>query len=219
MILLIDTSQHTGTVALAKDGRLLFAEENTNPKEHASWLHAAVQRLVEKANISIRQIEAIAVVTGPGSYTGIRVGLAAAKGFCYGLKIPLITHNSLRIMAESMKMTAGVRNAWICPLIDARRNEVFTAIYDMDMREIMPPQAMILDKNSFDFQLSQHPIIFFGSGAKKWENVIHSEFALFEPEPPANQAFINLSTIDFNLQNWSDPVYTEPLYLKEFFSY
>src|ERR1700733_11639156 len=105
MLLLIDTSQETGTAALSQDGHVLFSEENKIAKEHASWLHVAIERMLAEAKITLRDLEAVAVVAGPGSYTGLRVGMAAAKGFCYALKIPLITENTLRVMAESIITT------------------------------------------------------------------------------------------------------------------
>src|ERR1700709_1068647 len=132
MILLIDTSQETGTTALAEKGEVLFSEENKIAKEHASWLHVAIGRMLAEAKITVRDLEAIAVVAGPGSYTGLRVGMAAAKGFCYALKVPLITQNTLRVMVESMIPAAEEKKALICPMIDARRDEVFTALYTLN---------------------------------------------------------------------------------------
>jgi len=219
MILLIDTSQETATVALFKGGSILFSEENKIAKEHATWLHMAVKRLLEKAGISIGELEAVSIISGPGSYTGLRVGLSAAKGICYGLKIPLITQNTLKVMAESMKSVAEEKNALICPLIDARRDEVFTAIYNISMEELLPPGAMILDKNAFESFLLKHNIIFCGSGAFKWQKINTSSKAIFEPQKDINQAFGLYSQVDFIKKNWADPVYSEPVYLKEFFSY
>ena len=132
MILLIDTSQETGTTALCNGAEVLFSEENKIAKEHASWLHLAIGRILSEAKITVRDLEAVAVVSGPGSYTGLRVGMAAAKGFCYALKIPLITQNTLRVMAESMIPFALEKQALICPMIDARRDEVFTAVYKLN---------------------------------------------------------------------------------------
>jgi len=234
MILLIDTAQETGTIALSKDGLVLFSEENKIAKEHASWLYGAITRLLEKANTTIREMEAIAVVAGPGSYTGLRVGMAAAKGFCYALKVPLITQNTLRVMAESMLPAAEEKKALICPLIDARRDEVFTALYRMDtanrsrnnagpnanqLSTLLPPQALILDKTAFEIPLSESPIVFSGSGAAKWEKIVDSPNALFIPQQNMIQAFATLSYRDFTSKTWADPVYSEPVYLKEFFSY
>jgi len=230
MILLIDTSQETGIVALAEEGRMLTAEENKIAKEHASWLHQAIGRILSEIKITVRDLEAIAVVAGPGSYTGLRVGMAAAKGFCYALKIPLILQNTLSLMAESMIPVAEEKRALICPLIDARRDEVFTALYQLDtsnqlstincqLSTILPPQALILDKTAFELQLAKNPIVFFGSGAAKWEKISNSPNALFWPQQSIIQAFARLAHRDFTSKIWADPVYSEPVYLKEFFSY
>jgi tRNA threonylcarbamoyladenosine biosynthesis protein TsaB len=227
MILLIDTSQETGTTALAESGKVLFSEENKIAKEHASWLHVAIGRMLLEAKITVRELEAIAVVAGPGSYTGLRVGMAAAKGFCYALKIPLITQNTLRVMAESMISVAEEKGALICPMIDARRDEVFTALYTPnaqrptpnDVSQLLEPQAMILDKSAFEIQLAENPILFFGTGANKWEKIANSANALFQPQLDTVHAFAALAQRDFDSKTWADPVYSEPVYLKEFFSY
>jgi len=219
MILLIDTSQEIGTIALSENGKILFSEENKIAKEHATWLHAAMGRILDKAKKSVRDLDAVSVIAGPGSYTGLRVAMAAAKGLCYALKIPLITLNTLRVMAESMRPYAARKEAWICPLIDARRDEVFTALYSTDMQEILSPRAMILDKLSFENELSQNTIIFFGSGAGKWGKITSADSAIFESQNSIIQAFTTLTQQDFDSGKWSDPVYTEPVYLKEFFSY
>ena len=219
MILLIDTAQEISTIALSDSGRVLFTVENSIINDTASWLHPAVVRLLKAAGLNIRALEAVAVVAGPGSYTGLRVGMAAAKGFCYALKIPLITQNTLRVMANSMQTLSQERGAQISPMIDARRNEVYTALYREDGRELLSPRAMILDKNSFEKELSINRIVFFGTGAKKWEKINVSTNALFCEQQNGIQAFAELATEDFDLKNWADPVFTEPVYLKEFFSY
>ena len=241
MILLIDTSQETGTTALCNGGEVLFSEENRIAKEHASWLHLAIGRILSEAKITVRELEAVAVISGPGSYTGLRVGMAAAKGFCYAQKIPLITQNTLRVMAESMIPAALEKQALICPMIDARRDEVFTALYKLnaefatpnaesptvngqrssvnELIELIMPKAMILDKTAFESELSQNPIIFFGSGAEKWRKIADSSNALFQPQPNMIQSFARLAQQDFDSKTWADPVYAEPVYLKEFFSY
>jgi tRNA threonylcarbamoyladenosine biosynthesis protein TsaB len=219
MILLIDTAQETSTVSLAEKGIVVFSEENPVTNESAAWLHPAIARLQDKAGMTIRQLDAVAVVSGPGSYTGLRVGMAAAKGFCYALKIPLITRNTLEVMGASMASVAKENQTLVCPMIDARREEVYTALYHPDGEEIQAPRALILDKNSFEEELQTNRIIFFGSGAKKWEKINRHTFALFLHQPNSIQAFAKLAEETFGLKNWSDPVYTEPVYLKEFFSY
>jgi tRNA threonylcarbamoyladenosine biosynthesis protein TsaB len=249
MILLIDTSQETGTVALSKEGKVLFSEENKIAKEHAVWLHTAVERLISEAKITLHELEAIAVIAGPGSYTGLRVGMAAAKGFCYALKIPLITQNTLFVMAESIRNSAEEKKALICPMIDARRDEVFTALYSLspkpflsrkpkaeslepedgtvmgqpstvnDLTEVLQPQAMILDKKSFETNLAEGPIVFSGNGAEKWKKISISPNTIFEPQPSTVQAFAGLVYEDLLMQKWADTIYSEPVYLKEFFTY
>jgi tRNA threonylcarbamoyladenosine biosynthesis protein TsaB len=219
MILLIDTAQENATVALADKGRVLFKEENGITKETASWLHPAIARLLGQADLNIRELKAVAVVAGPGSYTGLRVGMAAAKGLCYALKIPLITRNTLELMAASMLTLASENQALVCPMIDARRDEVYTAIYDSEGKEVLSPCALILDKNAFELELSRSRIIFFGSGSKKWEKMNSSPTALFETQMDYIQSFAKYAQDDFDNANWADPVYSEPVYLKEFFSY
>ena len=219
MILLIDTAQETSTIALADKDQVLFVEENPVTNESASWLHPALSRLLKQADRNMRQIEAVAVVEGPGSYTGLRVGMAAAKGFCYALKIPLITQNTLKLMAVSMQSRALELRAWICPMIDARRQEVYTGLYQSDGQELSAPRALILDKNAFEMELSQSRIIFFGSGAEKWRKITPASSALFEAQPNSIQYFAKLAANDFQHRKWADPILAEPVYLKEFFSY
>jgi tRNA threonylcarbamoyladenosine biosynthesis protein TsaB len=223
MILLIDTSQEKGFVALARGAEVIQVEENEIAKEHASWLHLAIGRILTAANLSVRDLQAVAVVAGPGSYTGLRVAMAAAKGFCYAIKIPMITQNSLVLMAESMKTVATEKGAWICPMIDARREEVFTALYqateNTTLQEILAPQAMILDKNSFESELLRNPIVFSGSGAGKWEKITNASRAIFAPQNNIVQSFARLAAEDFAAKKWTDPLYAAPVYLKEFFSY
>jgi tRNA threonylcarbamoyladenosine biosynthesis protein TsaB len=219
MILLLDTALETSTIALAENGRVLFLEENPVTSDSASWLHPAINRLLSQAGMNIRELDAVAVVAGPGSYTGLRVGMAAAKGFCYALKIPLITQNTLRVMAMAMLANSMERDVLICPMIDARRNEVYTALYQVDGLELSSPRALILDKNSFEEELSLNRIVFFGNGAKKWEKINESKSAIFKSQPISIQAFAELAANDFQVKNWADAIFTEPVYLKEFFSY
>ena len=146
LILNIDTALDTASVCIAKDGRSLGLAVNENQKDHAAWLHIAVNEILKKPSYSINQLEAVAVSIGPGSYTGLRIGLASAKGFCYALNIPLIAVTTLEIMALAVKEEA---TTLICPMVDARRMEVFSAIYEKDLGEKSPPQAMVIDENSF----------------------------------------------------------------------
>ena len=219
MLLLINTSTTSASIALTKEGKVLFTEENPLPQDHAAWLHPAVERMLVKGEITAGQLEAISVVVGPGSYTGLRVGMAAAKGFCFALNIPLIGVNCLLLMAEAMVPLAKEKNALICPMIDARRQEVFTAVYGADMKEIMAPAAVILDKTSFENYLQGNRMIFSGSGAAKWEKLTNSVNAEFFTQNNVNESFARISYRSFLGKKWLDLAYSEPIYLKEFYTH
>ena len=145
LILNIDTSLETASVCLAKDAVAVKLLINENQRDHASWIHNAIHLALQDSGCLITELEAVAVSNGPGSYTGLRVGLATAKGLCYGLGIPLITISTLKMMATAVKHKAS---DLICPMIDARRMEVFTAVYNKDLLELSPAQAMIIDETS-----------------------------------------------------------------------
>src|ERR1044071_1620569 len=136
LILNIDTAMGTASIRLAQEGKTLALAENIAQKEHASWLHPAIEQMMGTAGYSLRELKAVAVTAGPGSYTGLRVGMAAAKGFCYALNIPLITEDTLRVMAFAAKEQLG-EGDYLCPMIDARRMEVFTAVNRNDLTTVM----------------------------------------------------------------------------------
>src|SRR5215211_2691069 len=164
LILHIDTAVQTASVCLANDENIIDTLINPSGKESASWLHTAIQGLLDSNSYILQQLDAIAVSKGPGSYTGLRVGMAAAKGLCYALSKPLITINTLQIMAASANRSS---TQLLCPMIDARRMEVFTALYDSSLNEIMPSINMILEKDSFAEWLEKYSVSFFGDGSTK----------------------------------------------------
>lgn len=209
-ILNIDTSREIASFSLFDDGKLLAFETNDVKNDHAVWLHEAIRSTLDKINVKLRDLEAVAVSIGPGSYTGLRIGLSSAKGLCYALKVPLITIGTLEMMAFAVKDEAV---EWICPMIDARRMEVFTAIYDKELHVIKEPSAMILDKESFNETLSNHNLIFCGNGSRKLQSSHpHALFSATE----ANAAHLGvLSTHRFLRKEFADLAYTEPLYLKD----
>lgn len=215
LILNIDTALDTASICLAKDGNSLQLATNDNQKDHATWLHTAINEILKKAGYSISQLEAVAVSIGPGSYTGLRVGLASAKGFCYALKIPLIAVSTLEMMAVAVKEEA---TGLICPLIDARRMEVYIAIYDKELGEISAPQALIIDENSFAPILSKNKILFCGSGRKKLQTLISNGNAFFSDIVSDASDLARLSQHYFDIKKFADLAYTEPLYIKEFYS-
>ena len=221
IILNIDTSIEVASVSIAKDGIIQAYLINTIQKEHASFLHNAVKQLLAESALNIKQLDAIAVTNGPGSYTGLRVGLASAKGFCYALNKPLITIGTLNALAvaaiNALKETFR-ETTLFCPMIDARRMEVYTAIFDKNMVEILPPSAMILDERSFEQFLQNNKVFFTGTGAAKWANIARSENAGFINELDIKAAISTLSFKKFLTEDFTGLTYSEPLYIKEFFS-
>ncbi|MGZ3840018.1 MAG: tRNA (adenosine(37)-N6)-threonylcarbamoyltransferase complex dimerization subunit type 1 TsaB [Flavisolibacter sp.] len=212
-ILNIDTAVTTASVCLSRDAEPLYQLENPSQKDQAAWLHPALQELVQQAGISLQELDAIAISAGPGSYTGLRVGMSAAKGLCYALGIPLLLVSTLKMMAVG----AGDRGeTLLCPMIDARRMEVFTAIYDRNLSEILSPVNLILDEHSFSEVLDRHSVIFFGNGSAKFQNISQNVNARFlEVEASAKHMSV-LSFNQFSQKNYADLAYAEPFYGKDF---
>lgn len=215
LILNIDTAVETASVCLSNDAELISLHINDSPKDHAAWLHTAIGKLISEAKLSPNDLQAVAISIGPGSYTGLRIGLSAAKGLCYALNIPLITVGTLKMMAYAVNKEDA---QLFCPLIDARRMEVFTAVYDKSLHEIMKPCAMIVTENSFFDLLSLHKIIFFGNGIKKLQHVLSHANAIFRNDTATAANLPHLAYKNFLEGKFSDLAYTEPLYIKEFYS-
>lgn len=222
LILNIDTTTETALVNIALTGQIIDEEINTQQKDHAAFLHTAVGTLLSKAHIELKQIDAVAVSIGPGSYTGIRVGMSSAKGFCFALNKPLITLNTLEILAKDVTdnypLPYHTPATLFCPMIDARRLEVFTAIYKSDLDIVMPPSAMVLDDNSFANLLLNSNMVFFGNGASKWQQLCVHKNASFSPITNKGVAMSNLSFQKMQQKNFSPLAYAEPLYVKEFYN-
>jgi tRNA threonylcarbamoyladenosine biosynthesis protein TsaB len=169
LILNMDTSMPLASVCLAEEGESIGMLNNHNQKDHAAWLHPAIEQLLQTSGHVLKDIHAFAVTSGPGSYTGLRVSIAAAKGFCFILNKPLILINTLEVMAYSaMRATDSDKGTLYCPMIDARRMEVFTGLYNDDLSECLPPAAVILDER-FDNRFPPGKnIIVFGNGSLKY---------------------------------------------------
>jgi len=217
LILNIDTATETALISLAENDLVLSFAINNDQKDHASFLHPAIQDLFVKTGRTIKEIDAIAVTSGPGSYTGIRVGMASAKGLCYALQKPLITINTLEVIALSSIQKIN-ENALYCPMIDARRMEVFTAVFDKDLIEIVPAQSLILDKSSYQDLIQTNKFYFSGSGAIKIKDVLNHENALIDHEQIRPESMAKLSFNCYDKQIFSDVSYSSPVYLKEFYS-
>lgn len=215
LILNIETAHEGAAVSLSRNGNLLQSEYSPAQKDHASWMHPAIEEMILREGLGLRDLQAVAVSIGPGSYTGLRIGLSAAKGFCYALEIPLITIGTLEILAVSVQHEA---KELICPMIDARRMEVYAALYSKEMNELSPPHALILEAGSFHEQLNKHAVLFCGSGSVKLKTLVSHPNAAFSTVSPGPQVMAALSHHYFTNKRFTEIAYSEPLYVKEFYS-
>jgi tRNA threonylcarbamoyladenosine biosynthesis protein TsaB len=221
IILNIDCSTETASVCVAENGTVLHSISNSHQKDHAAFLHNAIHDILKKSLLELRSLAAIAVASGPGSYTGLRVAMASAKGLCYALEKPFITVGSLNILANAAILATKdekLEQSLYCPMIDARRMEVYTALFDNEMAEITTPHALILDENSFSEQLKTNKIFFFGNGAAKFEGILLSKNAIFLPVGVPDFSMSILSFKKFKEKNFTGLIDSEPLYIKEFHS-
>ena len=225
LILNIDTALDTAYISLAENEQGIVYAINETTKDHAAWIQPAIYQMIKESGWRIADIDAIGVSIGPGSYTGLRIGLSTAKGLCFALKIPLITINTLEIMAFSALNEIAAhdpdlltRNLFICPMIDARRMEVFTAVYNSLLVEIYEPHSLILDALAFDELLKRQKILFLGNGSIKFRQVCQNANAIFKKMALNPFAVSELTYKNFIGNNFATLAYAEPLYLKEFFT-
>ncbi len=213
-ILHLETSSRNCSVAISQEDQLLcLCEEVSENYKQSESLHKFVQWALEGAETSLQQLEAVCLGMGPGSYTGLRIGAAAAKGFCFGLNIPLIAVNSLDSLALPF---AGKNYDLIIPMVDARRMEVYTRIYDgKSAKPLNETEAMILDENSFK-ELEGKNLIFVGDGAAKAQEILQIN-ADFDPSVfPSAKYLIQGGVQKFRNESFEDIAYFEPYYLKDF---
>jgi len=217
LILNIETATKTCSVALAKNGALVGQKSiSSGAYSHAENLHPFIDSLLKEHQISAAELDAIAISMGPGSYTGLRIGVSTAKGLCYALNIPLIAVGTLELMCHSEKLKS-IDADLFCPMIDARRSEVFTALFDNKGSAVSAVEALILDSESYSTLLQNKRIAFFGDGSAKFAVMINKPNAVFieSVEPLASQ-MISLSEELFKAQKFENVAYFEPFYLKEF---
>lgn len=218
LILNIDTATDTASVSITAAGRSIGLLKSENQKEHASFIHAAIASILKQSELTLRQIEAVAVTAGPGSYTGLRVGMATAKGLCYALSKPLITVSTLEAMTIAALEMQSTEDTLFCPMIDARRMEVFTAVFDSNMHHRMAPRAMVLEQGCFSNFLLTNKILFFGNGSSKFKQIEKSINASFADIFYSAEHVGKLAEAGFNNNNFSDVSYSQPMYLKEFYT-
>jgi tRNA threonylcarbamoyladenosine biosynthesis protein TsaB len=215
LILSIETSTPLCSVALHRVGELIATRETQEEGGHGKKLTRLIESVCADAGISMNQLDAIAVSNGPGSYTGLRIGLATAKGLCFGLDIPLITMNTFQVMPNAW--TGLPENTLLLPMLDARRMEVYAAVFDGQTKQpVTETHPVILESNSFE-SLNQ-PTIAFGNGALKWkETCENSQISFSEDHPYPHAEFMGADAAsDFANQKFASLVLTEPAYLKEF---
>ncbi len=208
-------------MALAIDGQILGHHENYDGQPHATLLSAYVKDMLDYVRTRELKLDAVAVSIGPGSYTGLRIGLSEAKGLAYGMNVPLIGINTLQLLVVSAMFNNFFDDDDILyvPMIDARRMEVYTAAYNTALEAVVEPQAMILNENSFADILGEHKVVFVGNGAGKARDVIGHPNAVFLPEvKPVAVEMPALAEKAYRESRFIDVAYSTPLYLKEFYA-
>jgi len=223
LILNIETATTICSVALAKDGELLALKEINNGYTHSENLTVFIQEVFSQAKLKLSDVDSVAVSKGPGSYTGLRIGVSTAKGFCFALDKPLIGIETLKsmvlgILNSNFKFQISNLPLVYCPMLDARRMEVYCSIYDSEGNEIRKTAAEIIDENSFSALLSKNQVIFFGDGAEKCKTKLaNNKNAVFIDNIfPSAKNMITLSEKAFNEKQFEDLAYFEPYYLKDF---
>ena len=215
-VLSIESSTQTCSVAVSINREILWNKENTELFSHSAVLGVYVDEALRFINTNYLRLDAVAVSEGPGSYTGLRIGVSIAKGLCYGLNIPLIPIPTLKILATRIA-PSSFSSSYLCPMIDARRMEVYSALYDVNLNEIEPARAIIIDEESYRERLAQNKIFFFGNGADKCKNIICSSNALFiEDIYPSASYMIDEAEKAYSEKLFVNVAYFEPFYLKEF---
>ncbi len=220
LILQIETATQTCSVALAKDGNVLNTIQKTEKNIHASHITLFIDEILRQSNKTYQDLDAVAVSMGPGSYTGLRIGVSTAKGLCYALDKPLIAINSLEAMAAGFKQKcfSVSANTLFCPMIDARRMEVYYSIFDNQLNIVEETAAKIIDQESFNNLLKDNKIYFFGDGAAKCEQVLGLNLnARIIDDYLCNAKDLTFLALEkFKNNDFVDVAYFEPFYLKDF---
>lgn len=224
-ILALETATPVCSVALANDGELIGFMESEEPNAHSKVLTSFIEEVLKQGGLKPSDLDAVAVSRGPGSYTGLRIGVSAAKGLCYAVDIPLLAPDTLQAMAwgaatyrDGIELPQNARDILFCPMIDARRMEVYCGIWDQNNVPLMDVEAKIIEENSFSNFLDEHPVVFFGNGAEKCKTLLQNNVnAYFYDDMTASAAFlVPLAQELFLAGNTENLAYFEPFYLKDF---
>jgi tRNA threonylcarbamoyladenosine biosynthesis protein TsaB len=223
MILSLETSSPICSVALHErsNGRLLGQAELRLEKSHSTHLTVLIEQLVANTGHTLRDLTAVAVSDGPGSYTGLRIGAAAAKGLCFALDIPLLAVGTLPALAHQVAARTPRAESWLyCPMLDARRQEVYTALYQADGQPLLLPTNLVLDADSLAEHLAHYSLLFFGSGAIKFQSLVSTnpQAVFLGDVQPSAISTGELALGAYQRQEFQDVAYYEPFYLKEVYT-
>lgn len=218
-ILYIETSTTVCSVAVSHDGNCIFSTANYDGMNHAALLSGFIAEALDILDKQSISLDAVAVSSGPGSYTGLRIGVSTAKGLCYGLDLPLIAVSTLQIMTHQALSQVSKADALYCPMIDARRMEVYTSLFDHILTEKAEVSAKIMDEDSFSDILAGQEVYFFGNGAEKCKSLLtHPNAKFIENVVPLAENMIQLAHKAYSEKQFVDLAYFEPFYLKEFYT-
>lgn len=217
-LLHIESTSTVCSVAISKDAELIGIKEINNGYTHAENLHVFIEQLLEETSLQAKDLNAISVSSGPGSYTGLRIGFSAAKGLAYALQIPLITIETLKALSSEV-INKDNLNAIYCPLLDARRMEVYCAAYDAQLNEILSLRALVLNEESIKVFDQGKDIYFFGDGMPKAKALLQTlpNVHFIDDITASASSMIALAFQKYTAQDFADIAYVEPNYLKEFF--
>jgi tRNA threonylcarbamoyladenosine biosynthesis protein TsaB len=220
-ILHLETATKICSVAISENDKLISLKESGVANSHSSVITLHAEQVLKDARIKFSDISAVCVSMGPGSYTGLRIGVSTAKGFCYALDIPLIAVNTLQSMAELFRnyhLKKLKKDILLCPMIDARRMEVFCAFFNSDAGFVRETRADIIDEHSYQDILKENKVIFFGDGALKCRQALSgNKNAIFEDDfAISSKGLISLAWQKFREKQFEDVAYFEPYYLKDF---
>ncbi len=215
LILCIETASTNCSVAIGKEGEILSLKEDySSDYSHAERLHIFIQEILKENNIDQKDLSAIAVSKGPGSYTGLRIGVSAAKGLCFALDLPLISISTLTALAWQVE-----EEGFVVPMLDARRMEVYAAVFDAGKNQVKKTEAVILETDSYMEYLDQGKVTFIGSGVPKFREICsHSNANFIEGKLPSAEQMVALANHKMKKGDFEDVAYFEPYYLKDFIS-
>lgn len=217
-ILLLETATNVCSVVLQRDGKIVAQRRNTEPMAHSTRLAVYIQEVMEEAGIAMTELSAVCVSSGPGSYTGLRIGVSAAKGLCYALEIPLLSVPTLLSMAAQYYQQHPDYKGLVCPMIDARRMECYTAIVNPQLEIVKETSADIIEEHIYDSWLATQEMVFIGDGAAKTQPIlgIHPNAKYDDQFEFSAEGMVRLSQQQLQAGRVEDVAYFEPFYLKDF---